>query len=261
MSTKLYFFSSGILKTKKHLLSMNRGINEDIDIPVPFFLIKHNGKNILFDTGMAEELISNPKEHWGSAVNAYYPVMKKEDYILEQLKKLDIDSLDIDIVIQSHLHLDHAGAVGKFPNAVYYVQRRELEWAYVPDFYQKSAYIKKDFDKNINWNFLYGTDDDYFDIFGDGVLKIVFTPGHTPGHQSLKVNLKKSGTFILSGDSCYLNEILDDDIMPGLVWSSPDTLKSINKLRYERSINNATIIPGHDPIAWKKYTKAPDYYE
>ncbi|WP_199911718.1 MBL fold metallo-hydrolase [Dongshaea marina] len=73
----------------------------------------------------------------------------------------------------------------------------------------------------MDWLLLDGESDDGYDLFGDGALKIWFTPGHTPGHQSLQVNLEESGAYLLTGDSCYTEEILHQDLLPGLVWSPP----------------------------------------
>jgi len=156
--------------------------------------------------------------------------------------------------------LDPAGGFGAFPRAKYLVQRRELEWAYVPDFYQRGAYIRADFDKPVKWFFLDGAVDDGFDVLGDGRLKIMFTPGHTPGHQSLLVRLPKSGPFLLTGDCCYTEEILNEDVLPGLVWSPPDTVRSIRRLRHARDQEGARIITGHDPVAWPRFKLAPRYY-
>ena len=258
---KLYFFSSGLLKTKKHFLEMNRGYNEDIDIPVPFFLIKHPKANIIFDTGIAEEVINNSNEHWGKVVETYEPVMTEDEFVVNQLHKADLGVEDIDIVIMSHLHLDHSGGIGKFPNASYIVQRKELEWAYVPDFYQKAAYIRKDFDRDVDWIFLYGEEDEGYDVLGDGSVKIIFTPGHTPGHQSIQVDLEEAGKFVLAADSCYTDDTLKEDIIPGLVWNSSAAVKSINKLRYLQKYHGVKIVTGHDPAAWERYLKAPKFYK
>ena len=89
---------------------------------------------------------------------------------------------------------------------------------------------------------------------------IWFSPGHTPGHQSLKLNLKKTGTLILTGDSCYTEELLDEDILPGLLWSPTDTIRSIRRLREARR-NGVWIVTGHDPDAFSKMKLAPAFYD
>lgn len=257
---KLYFFECGTLESQKHLFTFGRGFGEPFFVPVPFFLIEHPKGKILFDTGNALNVAINPEAHWGDATKAYYPRMNEEDYIINQLSKIGIEPKEISYVVLSHLHLDHAGGVGQFPKAKYIVQRNELHWAYVPDFYQKAAYIKADFDRNVDWLILEGREDDNHDLFGDGSIKVWFTPGHTPGHQSLLVKLEESGEFLLSGDCCYTEEILNEDILPGLVWSPSEAIRSIKRLREARDLRGIKIITGHDPVAWKNFKKSPEYY-
>jgi glyoxylase-like metal-dependent hydrolase (beta-lactamase superfamily II) len=136
-----------------------------------------------------------------------------------------------------------------------------MHYAYVPDFFQAGAYIRADFDKpQLKWHLLEGEREDFYDVFGDGALKIVFTPGHTPGHQSLLVNLEDWGPTLLTGDSVYTEEILEEDVLPGLVYSPPETVKSINKTRNLRRVHGVRIITGHDPVAWPRLKLAPEYY-
>ena len=82
-------------------------------------------------------------------------------------------NIDVKNVIQTHLHLDHSGAIGHFPNATHITQRIEYDYAFNPDWFSQPAYVRADFDKpNIRWKFLQGKKTDYFDLYGDGVIKI-----------------------------------------------------------------------------------------
>lgn len=258
---KLYVFKCGDLTCDKSLITFGRDIGKQYTVPVPFFLIQHPKGNVLYDLGNSIEVARDAKKHWGAVSNVYVPNMSEDDYVVNQLKnKLKIAPEDIDYVILSHLHLDHAGGVGDFPNAKYIVQKAELRWAYTPDFYQKAAYIRADFDKDVDWFLLNGYEEDNFDLFGDGALVLWFTPGHTPGQQSLVVKLKE-GTFVLTGDACYNMEILNEDVLPGLGWNSEETVRSVRKLRWARDFLGYTVITGHDPESFPKLKQAPDYYE
>ena len=258
---KLYLFSCGTLTSQKQYFTSGRGVGEPFTVPVPFFLIDHPKGKVLFDTGNGLGVAKNPAAHWGDLVNIYYPNMREEDYVTHQLKRIGVSPDEIAYVILSHLHLDHAGGVGEFPKAKYIVQRDELHWAYVPDFYQKKAYIRADFDKEVAWLILDGRDADNYDVFGDGRLVIWITPGHTPGHQSLLVKLDHAGEFLLTGDSCYTEEILNEDVLPGLVWSPSVALRSIQRLRQARDAKGITVITGHDPFAWERFKPAPYFYD
>ncbi|MGQ9600803.1 MAG: N-acyl homoserine lactonase family protein [Anaerolineae bacterium] len=260
---KLYMFECGILKSQKHLFTMGRGVGVPFDVPVPFFLIEHKDAKVLYDTGNALEVARDKIKHWGAGtVAAYDPIMTEDQYVVNQLAKLGITPQQITHVVFSHLHLDHAGGTGAFPNATYYVQRAEMQYAYVPDFYQRAAYIRADFDKPyLNWYLLEGHLEDFYDLLGDGKIKIVFTPGHTPGHQSLLVDLDNWGPTLLTGDSIYTTEILNEDVLPGLVYSPPDCVKSIKKMRNLQRVHGVRIITGHDPDSWATLKKAPEYYD
>jgi len=258
---KLYFFECGILKSQKHYFTAGRGLLEPFDVPVPAFLIEHPRGYVLYDTGNALEVTIDKKKHWGAIVAAYDPVMTEDQWIVNQVKRVGVQPEDIKYVIMSHLHLDHAGGVGHFPKAKYVVQREELYYAYVPDSFMKGAYIRADFDKDVEWFILEGWRDNKFDLFGDGKIIIYFTPGHTPGHQSILVNLENTGPVFLSADSCYTIENIDEDVLPGLGWSPRLSLQSIKMMKHLRDEMGVKIITGHDPVAWKQYKKAPEYYD
>ena len=125
----------------------------------------------------------------------------------------------------------------------------------------KAAYIRKDFDKDVDWFILNGRDDDKFDLFNDGAIQIYFTPGHTPGHQSILVNLPKFGPMFFAADSCYTRENLCNGTLPGLMWNASETVRSFQRMRFLQDTMGATIITGHDPEEWKKIRQAPEFYE
>ena len=108
----------------------------------------------------------DPRGHWGAIVDAYEPVMTEDDYVVNRVQALGVDPASVRYVVQSHLHLDHSGVKGHYPNAEYVVQRRELEYAYTPDWFQMPAYIRPDFDRDVDWLFLDGEHDDGYDLFG-----------------------------------------------------------------------------------------------
>ena len=237
-------------------------MGQPFTVPVPFFLIEHPQGKVLFDTGNALAVAVDKVKHWGQAIiDAYDPIMTVDDYVVNQLQRIGIDADEITHVVLSHLHLDHAGGVGAFPKAKYIVQRAEMQYAYVPDFFQKGAYIRADFDKpDLNWVLLEGERDDGYDLFGDGILCIVFTPGHTPGHQSLLINLPEEGAWLLTGDSAYTEEILNENVLPGLVYSPADAIRSISRMRHLRDDHGVRVITGHDPDAFARLQLSPYTY-
>ena len=83
--------------------------NENFEIPVPWFLIKHPQGNIVIDGGNALEVAIDKHAHWGSVVEAYDPVMTKSENCVEQAKSIGVNIENVRYLIQSHLHLDHSG--------------------------------------------------------------------------------------------------------------------------------------------------------
>ena len=215
---------------------------------------------MLYDGGNALEVAQDARGHWEAVVDAYDPVMGEDDFVVEQLQRMDLDPASVRYVIQSHLHLDHSGAVGHFPNADYIVQRRELEYAYTPDWFQKPAYIRKDFDKGVSWLFLDGEHDDGYDLYGDGTLKTLFTPGHAPGHISLMVTLEETGPVMLTSDACYTMDHYNNEALPGLIHSAHDVAASVQKIHRAVDAVGAMVVTGHDPGEWPNFKKAPEYY-
>jgi len=257
---RLYFMQCGFMETQTQYMRMNEQFGVPWISPAPFFLITHPKGNVLFDLGMALEVARDKRAHWGPAVDVWDPVMTEEQFAVNQLQALDVDPASVRYVVLSHLHLDHAGAIGHFPNAEYIVQRRELEYAYAPDWFQKPAYIRADFDREVRWLFLDGHHDDGYDVFGDGTIRTIFTPGHTPGHMSLAVDLQGSGPFVLTADAAYTRAHYDDRVLMGLMHCASDGVASNLRLRREVDRLGAIVVFGHDPEEWPKYEQAPEYY-
>ncbi len=84
--------------------------------------------------------------------------------------------------------------------------------------------------------------------------------GHTPGHQSLLVELPETGTVILAGDCCYWQESIDREIPPGVVWDPTRAMHSIKRLKTVARLMNGRIFPSHDPVFWASVVQAPEAY-
>lgn len=258
---RLYMFSCGSLKTVTSSIKMNQG-NDPYEIPVPWFLITHPKGNVVIDGGNAAEVATDPRGHWGAVCDVYEPVMREDEACLPQLAKLGVDPASVRFVLQSHLHLDHTGAVGRFPNATHAVQRCEYEYAFTPDWFAAGGYIRNDFDRpNLKWMFLDGPHTDHYDLYGDGVIKMIFSPGHASGHQSFLITLPKSGPILLTVDAAYTTDHWNEKALPGFVASAVDTVRSVRKLHAVAEKTGAQVVTGHDPVTWPKFKHAPEFYD
>ena len=228
------------------------------EYPAPYYLIKHENGYVLFDSGHNLKTITNPKDSLSDiTLSMFKPSVTESDYIINSLEIAGVKPADIMYHICSHLHYDHAGGIGLFPNATYIVQRQELHYAYTPDPFMKHVYLRADFDKDVNWLLLDGWQDNKYDLFGDGKIIIYFTPGHTPGHQSLLVNLDESGPFFLTADACYILASLDSPEPSILASDNSAYFKSLSLIKDFRK-RGTTIIAGHDPDIWSLIKKFPD---
>lgn len=255
---ELYMFQTGTLKTKTKYIKMNQGADSDFEIPVPWFFLRHPRGNIVIDGGNAAEVAINKRKHWGAVIDAYDPVMGPHENCVDQLASIGVRPEDVAYVLQSHLHLDHSGAIGRFPNAIHYVQRIEWSYAFNPDWFSAGAYIRADFDKpGLKWKYLQGLDSDNYDIFNDGVVRMIFTPGHSPGHQSFLITLPNTGPILLAIDAAYTMDHWEEKALPGLVCSSVDAAQSVRKLHAIAEKTKAMVVTGHDPDRWQTLKHAP----
>jgi N-acyl homoserine lactone hydrolase len=235
-------------------------VGTTIDIPYFFYLIQHERGNVLFDTGAHPSLATDPRARLGDEADNWEIVMSPEDGATARLATLGVDPSDVTHVVQSHLHYDHAGGLCFFPHAPVYVQRDELRFAYSPPVYQAGIYLKADFDlPDVRWHELDGE----HDIFGDGKLVIVPTPGHCAGHQSLIVRLE-SQTVILVADAMYLVEKMRERALPAgaMVWSPDHMVASWEKIERLEAELDASLIATHDLKFRERIRMAPDaWYE
>ncbi|NKL67044.1 AttM family quorum-quenching N-acyl homoserine lactonase [Rhizobium leguminosarum] len=257
---RLYMFQTGHIRQKE--VNIKLGMSQDEFItPIPWYLITHPKGNVVIDGGIALEAAQDPKAHWGTTADVYYPLLTEEETCIHQLEAAGFKAEDVRYVLHSHLHLDHTGATGRFPNATYVVQRSEYEYAFNADWFSAGGYIRKDFDKpGLNWHFLEGDKTDAFDLYGDGVIKLYTSPGHSPGHQSFVVTLPETGPIMLVIDAAYTLDHWNEKCLPGFLTSAIDTVRSVKKLRMIAEQTGAIVVTGHDLENWKNFKKAPDYY-
>ena len=135
------------------------------------------------------------------------------------------------------------------------MQRDEYAYAHYPASFFEPFYYRKNFDlPGYRWRLLDGDTE-----LAPG-LTILRTDGHTPGHQSLLVDLPTAGPVLLTGDACYWLEHVEKERVPGVVWNPTLALHAIKKIKTVARLVGARIFPGHDPAFWKTVIQAPDAY-
>ena len=222
------------------------GLNGNVDLPIPSWLVMHpSGQTLLFDTGLHTDLVDG--------VAARYPLMARQfesrfdssDVVSARLENVDVDPSSVDKIVFSHLHFDHCGGTALVPNAQIIVQRSEWQSGHHSKLIEYEVYKPDDFDLGHDVLQIEGQ----HDVFGDGSVLCLPTPGHTAGHQSLRVNLA-SGPVILTGDCVYWEEVLEKMLLPPFGFDHEMQLNSMGYLKALRDEQGCELLFGHDEGQW-----------
>ena len=245
---KIYWTASGLfgpMPISALLPTYPKDQDHDIMIPINMWIIDHPMGLIVYDTGNNVAISDgNCTSHWNEGFcGLLQPSQTRADVIDKQLEKVGFSAGDVKIVITSHSHLDHIGNIEMFPDAIHVIQKKELYQAWWPEKFQRGgAHVVADYDDARDFTYFELNGD--YDLFGDGSVVIVSTPGHTLGHQSVKVRLNDTGTVILTQDAVWVKENLEGH-PAGLNYSILDYTNSVNRIKMIRDIENAQIWMGH----------------
>jgi N-acyl homoserine lactone hydrolase len=239
-----------------------------VKLPIPAFLVEHPGAGpILIDTGFHPSVAVDPKQNLGPIYGRIYRIdMRPEQAIATQLREQKgIEPQDVRVAIMTHLHMDHASAISEFTSATYVLGMGEWR-AFHSSRFALTGYVRHHVQHAVEYKEVpydspvidsYGTFGRSFDLFGDGSVRLVHTPGHTHGHQSVILRLKEREALV-AGDAIYFLETLDDERRGWAMADEHKWRRSIGEIRLFRRENpDALIIAGHDPDAWAAL--APQY--
>jgi glyoxylase-like metal-dependent hydrolase (beta-lactamase superfamily II) len=251
MTVKLYAFTCGTLTGE--FARLMQGGEGDITVPVPVFLVEHRRGRVLFDTGLHPDCQRDPVGRLGAPLAALFRVnFAAGEEVSARLRAIDCDPARIDFIINSHFHFDHAGGNSLIPNATMLVQRREWDAGMDSDIDARHGYDPRDFDQGHGLRLVDGE----HDVFGDGSVVCLPTFGHTPGHQSLRLQLD-SGCAVLAADACYFCRTLRERRLPRHVHDRDAMLASLDGLAALQRCGTR-IFFGHDPEFWQSVPQAPD---
>ncbi|MGY3609552.1 MULTISPECIES: N-acyl homoserine lactonase family protein [unclassified Bradyrhizobium] len=225
------------------------GVNEgkSMDFVDNCYLIKHAQGWFLWDTGIPEAVASMPDGLVPSDPKAV--IWRRPKTLAAQFGQIGVKPSDIKAMAVSHTHPDHIGNVEMFPTAMLYVQKAEYDWPGAnnqPRFKAEHPVTKLDGDR---------------DVFGDGNVMILSTPGHTPGHQSLLVKLPKTGAVVLSGDAVHFRDNWDNRRVPSMNASKEQTTASMQKIAETLTKEKAQLWINHDKAQRDSLKTAPAFYE
>ena len=247
--TALHALGNGFIGVERSVLFYGEFSGDRVQIPVTCWLVRTSDATILFDTGVS------PRAVPGLLRNDPLAQFSDDDLLVHRLDMLGLVADHIDLVVISHLHYDHAGGAALFTKSELIVQRDELAYAMNPAPFFAPLYYRKNFDlPKARWRLLDGDTE-----LAPGVT-VLRTDGHTPGHQSLLVELPETGPVILAGDCVYWQDHLDSERVPGVVFNPTLAFHSIRRLKTVARLVKGRVFPSHDPVFWKTVRPTADAY-
>lgn len=232
---KLHCLQSGFIKTWRHLLEIDAAVGERLIVPIPFYLIEHPQGRVLFDTG--QRLPASPPDQDGN----YVVLLTPEERAVAQLRRAGFMPESVTHIVLSHAHGDHVDGLPELPEVKCYLQRKEAETP------AGQALLKANFRKQ--WLL----QDGELDLFGDGMIRLLPTYGHTPGHQSLQLSFADGRKILLAADAAYTELALKQHPRNEQEQQRPywQTIVRLQQLQAE----GVSIITGHDPTTWADWQR------
>lgn len=226
-------------------------------VPCPAFLIRHPSAGlVLVDTGLHPSIAADPAENFGRLASRFVvPSLEPGKDLPAQLRSRGVDPGQIAVVVMTHLHLDHASGISEFPNSTFVIS--DVEWVSATE---EGRHLTRGY-RPAHYDFVFdyrtidydrGGIDSYasfgrtFDLFGDGSVRIAFTPGHSAGHQSVIARLRERD-LVIAGDVVYTRRQLDGGPPQPRPVDEHNWRRSLRELqRFAREYPDAVICPGHD---------------
>jgi N-acyl homoserine lactone hydrolase len=183
-----------------------------------------------------------------------YDQVSEEQYLDARLGQLGVSPEQIDFVVLSHLHFDHAGNLGLFKGttARLVCNATEKEWAFGYEGVFNGAHLKADYE-----------DYSFETVDGDAEflpgVTLIEAPGHTPGTMAMRVDLPETGTMIFTSDAIYMGDSYGPPTTPAAIVNDLSAFyRSVEKIRGIAEQTNATVVFGHDAAQLRSMRRAPE---
>ncbi len=210
-------------------------LDRTVRFPVPAYVIETASERILVDTGLNPAAIADPASYYERPDVFSVFALEQEQSVAEQL---DVGTLTK--VVLTHLHWDHVGGLQLIPRSVpVVIQRGEWQAGHDDAAVERNTFLPRDYAAEDGRELVLVDGD--CDLLGDGSVELLLTPGHTPGHQSVRV-----GDVVLGADVAHFASGLDDHRFPLFADDHERQGRSAERLRAMRDAGH-DVIPGHDP--------------
>ena len=251
---KLYIFDCGSLGfTDVSAFNLSNDETPVREMFVPCYLIEHEAGRLLWDGGLPLAIAGQPKSTDDQGTTTEY-----QRSVIDQLADLSLSPHDIDLMAFSHFHWDHVGAANAFKDSHLLIQQTEYDAAFMHadenPFFDAALYSEL---INSSKTLLNGD----HDVFGDGSVRIISAPGHTPGHQTLLLDLANSGKIMLSGDLYHFGQSRVLRRAPTFNTDAEETFRSMDKIEALLKAEGATLWIEHSLALAKTLKKSPEFYD
>jgi glyoxylase-like metal-dependent hydrolase (beta-lactamase superfamily II) len=229
------------------LWSPGVNVGKTMEFSVNCYLIKHAQGWLLWDTGVPDAVAAMP-----DGLPPRNPRMtryRRITTLAAELGRVGVKPADIKYVAISHAHPDHVGNLAMFPHSTLLVQQAEYDW---PTPFGQTLRAAASAVNTLEGD---------HDVFGDGSVTIIATPGHTPGHQSLLVKLPKTGALLLSGDAVHFKSNWDNRRVPENNFDKDKTIDSMQRIADIVTKHKAQLWINHDKAQSNGLKKAPGFYD
>ena len=233
------------------------GVDDDAtevrELFVPCYLVEHPEGRLLWDGGLPSEIAE--KEGWHEFEGWKY---RLDRTLADQLADIGLAFDSIAYAAFSHMHFDHVGVANDVTSPTLLIQRPEYEAAFAEEVttpgFDPSLYEEL---REREWEVLDGD----HDVFGDGRVRILSLPGHTPGHQALFVNLALTGPVVLSGDQYHFRISRAQRIVPDWNVDRDATFASMDRLEAFLADSGAKLWIEHDLARFREGIPAAGYHD
>ena len=238
-----------------------RGAGASLRAPLLAYVVRHpRAGTILIDTGLHPDALAGARGDYGPVLGTIFRGLQPAGpSFSQQLRDRGVDAREVALVVMTHLHVDHTSAMRELPAAEFVCDDREWRAAtgrravlggYVAHHLPTRARMRLvDLERTGE---PHGPFARTIDLLGDGSVRLLSTPGHTPGHLSVLLQRARGGPLLVVGDAAYTRRSLDEQILPAFSADAALYRRSLEQLAaYARDEPAATLVPTHDPDAWR----------
>lgn len=217
--------------------------------PVSTYLIEHPKGKILIDTGWHEDIRTDSKKHLGWLPSSMFKgELPVGESVQERLEHMNLSSNELDYVILTHLHADHVSGVKHVAKAKK-ILTSDVEWQAAQRGlgYVKSMWEGVPVETFRFHDISFGPFERGYDLFNDGSILLVHTPGHSKGQVSVMISTE-GGWVLLASDVGYSEKSWKQQILPGVTVDKGDAHKSLAWVRdFSTREDCRYVVANHDP--------------